>query len=78
MVFSRYKDAFGRFSYILLPVCLTVHQKDQRQRPFEYVTLSALPCRVKQIRRSENSVDLDETARNEASHLDLHCLLFCL
>ena len=24
-----------------------------------------------------NSVDPDETARYESSHLDLHCLLFC-
>ena len=24
-----------------------------------------------------NSVDPDETARNEPSHQDLHCLLFC-
>ena len=24
-----------------------------------------------------NSVDSDETAQNEPSHQDLHCLLFC-
>ena len=31
------------------------------------------PGRPKQI---SNSVDPDETARDEPSHLDLHCLLF--
>ena len=31
-------------------------------------------CQAKIRSRQANSVDPDETARNEPSHLDLHCL----
>ena len=41
---------------------------------FQALTLSTLQT---QINTCENSVNIDDTVRNEPSHLDLHCLLFC-
>ena len=41
---------------------------------FAVLTLSALQTKIDSF---ANSVDPDETAHNEPSHLDLHCLPFC-
>ena len=45
---------------------------------FHSFILLTLEVQETKIAEFANSVDLDEVARNEPSHLDLHCLPFSL
>ena len=51
--------------------------KQENENRVESQCLPFQPCRSMQT-IYVNSVDPDETARNEPSHQDLHCLPFCL